>query len=100
LPALSTSVLRGVNVDGHSLMEILDGVLVNGLLPLAALGLAYGAGRHLTDQATQAEFINDASIATHKLYSHWIFSVRYIVPIAIAGAYALALIGFLLKFRN
>lgn len=97
LPALSTSVLHNVNYAGHGLLEILDGILVNGLLPLVALGLAFGLARYLKDARTADEFVNDDSIATHKLYSHWIFGVKWVVPTVIIGAFTLALIGVMLS---
>ena len=97
VPALSTSVFRSVSFEGHGLMEILDRLLVNGLLPLAAFGLAFGASKHLRDAATRSEFINDDTIATQKLYSHWIFCIRWIVPSVIAISYVLAIIGL---FKN
>ena len=94
LPALSTSYFKTFRFQGHNLLEVLDGVLVNGLLPLVTLGLAFGLARYLKDERTADEFVNDESLATHKLYSHWIFGVKWVAPVVIVGAFVLAAVGF------
>jgi len=93
VPALSTSALKGVEFRGHGLLEILDGVLINGLLPVAALGIAFAVSRRMKTEEVEAEFINDASIATKKLYSHWLFAMRWLAPLVILTAFALASYG-------
>ena len=93
LPALSTSALRGVNFRGHGMLEILDGILINGLLPLSALGVAFLTARKLKRERAEAEFVNDESIATQTLYSHWLFVMKWVAPILILGSLALALLG-------
>lgn len=92
-PALSTSVFAGVNVRGHGLLEVLDGLLINGLLPLSALGIAFIFMRKMKRDRIQAEFLNDESEATEVLYSHWLWAVKWLAPVVIIASFALALYG-------
>lgn len=98
VPALSTSAFRGVVFRGHGLLELLDGLLINGLLPLAALGLSIAISKHYRNPRVETEFVNDDSIATRKLYSHWLFVMRWFAPTVIGLAFAVALIGFVMSF--
>lgn len=98
LPALSTSVLRHVRFRGHGLLEILDEILINVLLPLVALGVSLAIGKKLNAERVREEFLNDDSITTVKLYSHWIFVLRYLAPTLIVAALLIAGWGFLRTF--
>lgn len=101
VPSLSTSVLKDVTFRGHGLLEILDNLLVNVLLPLAALLIAFVVAKRLRPDKIESEFINDDSIATRKLYSHWLFAMRWLAPGMILLAFAVALESFILSFlRN
>jgi NSS family neurotransmitter:Na+ symporter len=92
-PALSTSVFSRWQIGNRGLLEILDGILINGILPIAALGLSYVISSRLLRARVEAEFVNDDSIATRKLYSHWLFAIRWLAPAAIIGSLLLALWG-------
>ena len=92
---LSTSALRGVSFHGQGLLELLDGFLIDILLPLAALGLALGVSKRLSRERLESEFVNDDSIATKKLFSHWIFAVRWFAPGVIILAFVVAGLGLL-----
>jgi NSS family neurotransmitter:Na+ symporter len=98
VPALSTSVFRNVSFRGHGLLELLDGILVNWMLPVAALGIAFAVSKRLAPAQVESEFVNDDSIATRKLYSHWKFVLRWMAPTLILFAFAVALIGFIASF--
>lgn len=95
VPALSTSALRHVTVRGHGLLEVLDAVLINGLLPVSALGIAFLMMRKLKRERVQEEFINDESEATEVLYSHWLFALKWVAPAAIVASLLLAGYGLL-----
>ncbi len=91
LPALSASVFRNIKFQGRSLLETMDGVLINGLLPLAALFLVIVISRRLRGDLIRKEFVNDESIATEKLFSHWTFAITWLVPLIITGALLLGI---------
>ncbi|MES2963034.1 MAG: sodium-dependent transporter [Bdellovibrionota bacterium] len=93
LPALSTSALKEVNIGGHGLLEILDAILIDALLPLSALGISFLIARKLRRDKAEAEFVNDESVATQTLHSHWLFIIRWLAPILIIGSLVLAGLG-------
>ncbi len=103
VPALSTTLFAGFHYRGRSFMEILDSLLINGLLPLAALVVALALASSLKSSresggetsSVEAEFINDDSVATRKLFSHWIFVIRWVAPAVIVFSFALAIIGLI-----
>ncbi len=97
-PALSTSVLSDVSIHGHGLLEILDSLLINGLLPISALGIAFLMIRKIKRERLQEEFINDESEATEVLYSHWLFALRWVAPAIIIASLLLAGFGLLRTF--
>lgn len=93
MPALSTSALKGVNFRGHGMLEILDAILIDALLPLSALGIAFLMARKLKRDTAEDEFINDESVATQTLYSHWFFVIKWLAPVLISGSILLAALG-------
>lgn len=97
-PALASTTFRSYNLGGRNLLEMIDGALVNWLLPIAALGVALIASRRLKRESMRNEFINDDSPATQKLFSHWLFVLRWIVPAIVILAMVLALIGIIVEF--
>ncbi len=92
VPALSSSFLSGIQYRGHGVLQILDEILINIILPLIALGLCYIFSHYLKDEVKKSEFINDESPTTLKLFSHWIFIIKWVVPTTIITALLLAAI--------
>lgn len=93
IPALSTSVFGDVRFRDLNLLEILDSAVIGVFLPLVALAISIGVSRRLDINKLQSEFINDDSVATRKLFSHWLFAIRWFAPGAILLAFALAIWG-------
>jgi NSS family neurotransmitter:Na+ symporter len=94
LPALSASTFHRVRIGNRGLLEILDGFLIDIVLPLAAFGLALAVSKRLSRERLEKEFVNDDSFATQKLFSHWLFAVRWFAPAMIILAFAFAAFGF------
>lgn len=95
VPALATSTFRSFSWQGRGLLEALDGILVNGFLPVAALGVSIVISMKLKPEPIESEFLNDDSYTTLKLYSHWRFMLRWLAPGFIIFAYILAFWGFI-----
>ncbi len=93
VPALSTSVFRDVRFRELNLLEILDSAVIGVFLPLVALAISVGVSRRLDLNKLQSEFINDDSVATRKLFSHWLFVMRWFAPLLIFSAFILAVWG-------
>ncbi len=97
VPALSTSVFRNFSFMGLSVLQLLDGALINVLLPLIAVVMSYYISRGLSVELQRREFLNDDSIATNKLFSHWLFVLKWLAPCIIGFAFLMSLIGV---FKN
>jgi len=53
--------------------------------------------RRLKAEKVIAEFVNDDSLVTQKLYSHWRLVVTVLIPLLIVVCLGLALLGFFLN---
>ncbi len=92
-PALSTSTFQNFSYHGRGLLEILDALLINGVLPLTALGISYVVSKYLRTELKKREFINDESMATDRLFSHWSFVIKWVAPTLILGALLLEIVA-------
>ncbi len=96
IPALSTSALKHFSFHGRGILETLDGVLINGILPLTALGISLLVSHALRLDLKRKEFMLEDSPGTEQLFSHWIFVLRWVAPLLIGGALLLQFIDFLI----
>ncbi len=96
-PALSSSTFKGVRLGGKSLLEILDGMLINFFLPMIALGVAWAISKGLNKVEQEKQFVDADKIESVVLFSHWRVTIRYVVPIVIALAFLLQLLDIILK---
>jgi NSS family neurotransmitter:Na+ symporter len=92
-PALSSSVFKFVRFDGKSLLEILDGLLINIFLPLIALGIAFIIRKGLSLAEREKHFMDGQKIESVALYSHWLVAMKWLVPIVIGFAFVLHALG-------
>ncbi len=93
LPALSSSVFQDVRVGGRSVMENIDRILINWLLPVVALGilLAYNLG--FSEKEKEQDFIDRDKFVSYSMYPHWRFIVRW-------GAVVIISLGLLLQMAG
>ncbi len=92
-PALSSSVLSGVRVGGRGLLEFLDVALINWCLPITALIISQVVCWLLKRELMKAEFVDEESPGSERLYKHWIFGLRYITGPVVVIALLLQLIA-------
>ena len=78
LPALSSSTLQFVKIKGHTILELLDMILINWLLPIVGAILAILVSRNL--KGRREHFINPKKMVSAELYSHWEFILKWVVP--------------------
>ncbi len=93
LPALSSTVFKGVRLGERGLLEILDGLLIHWMLPITALVVSQLIYYRLERQKMSSEFIDPESLSSVKLYSHWMFVLRYVAPTVIIAALLLQVWG-------
>lgn len=93
LPALSSSVFGNVKLRERSVMEGLDSILINWILPIVALGLNWAYVRGTTDQEKENSFVNKEKTVSVAMYKHWIFAIKYLAPSIIVIGMILQIIG-------
>lgn len=96
IPALSTSYLGAIQYGGRGLLEILDAALINWLLPIAALVISQVVCYRLKSKIKEAEFLDENSPTSIKLYSHWLFVLKWLAVPIISLALILQAIGLFL----
>jgi NSS family neurotransmitter:Na+ symporter len=90
LPALSSSVLDNVRIGGRSLIESLDSLLINWLLPLVALGILWAFYKGTSEKEKETSFVDKQKFVSYSMYPHWIFILKWAAP-------AVILVGFILQ---
>lgn len=80
LPALSSSVFKEVRLGGRSLIEALDSLLINWMLPLIALGILMAYNWGTTDKEKELNFVDKDKFVSSTMYPHWYFILRWVAP--------------------
>lgn len=96
-PAFSQSLFKNFKLSGHGLIETLDLFLINGLLPVAGLGMVILALLGLTEKNRSDLFIESLNPTSHTMYSHWKFCLKWVVPSFIFLGLIFQLVGFFFK---
>jgi len=83
IPAFSGTLFKSFKVHGQGFIETMDSFLINGLLPIAGLGMVIIALLSLTEADRKKLFVQDASPTSYNMYTHWRFALKWVVPIVI-----------------
>ena len=89
IPALSSNVFREVQVGRRSLLAVLDAVVINWCLPVAALVISQIICWRLRQDLMRAEFLDPDAPGSELLFKHWIFVLRFVVTPVVLLALAL-----------
>lgn len=100
LPAFSSSVFSGVQVIGRSLMEVMDSVLINWILPLIALGLAVSINLGMSNVEKEAHFIDKNRFVSYSMYPHYKWALKWYAPGVIVLGMLLQVLGLYLKVHK
>lgn len=92
-PALSSTVFRTLQWGGRSLIESMDSLLINWLLPLVALGLMVSIRRGLGERELQRDFVGKEHLASTAMWPHWLTMVRWGIPALILLGLFLQIVG-------
>ncbi|MFZ4405283.1 MAG: sodium-dependent transporter, partial [Pseudobdellovibrionaceae bacterium] len=95
LPALSSTVLKDFTWGKKSLIEILDTVLINWILPLVALGFVWLFASGTSASWRQKEFVDKTRFVSTVMYEYWEKSLLWLIPGLIIFAYVLQVIDLL-----
>ncbi len=86
LPALSSNYFAAYRVGQQGLLELMDSVIINWLLPIAALLISQIVGHALRRELMDREFIDPLDPSSKVLYRQWSFALRFVAtPIVFLG---------------
>lgn len=97
IPALSSSVFKEVRIGQRSLIESLDSLLINWILPVVALGLLVAYNRGTTDREKELSFVDKEKFVSYSMYPHWLFMLKWGAPAVIVISMIMQIIGFTLS---
>ncbi len=97
LPAFSSSVFRDVRFFGKGLMELMDSILINWILPVIALGLLISINWGMTEKEKETQFIAKDRFVSYSMYPHWKWVLRWYAPGFIILGMLLQIFGLILK---
>lgn len=93
LPALSSSVFKNIRVGGKSLIESLDSLLINWLLPVVALFVLMAFNLGTTLQEKESSFVDRERFISFSMYPHWVFMLKWGAPFVIVLGVLLQVVG-------
>jgi NSS family neurotransmitter:Na+ symporter len=93
-PSLLSSPLSS-RIPHRSLIEVMDGILVNWILPVIALGISVSFAWIVPEAIKQKNFIDPKRFVSLSMYSHWTFALRWFVPAVITLGLILQIYGAL-----
>ncbi|MEK6774149.1 MAG: sodium-dependent transporter [Bdellovibrionota bacterium] len=95
LPALSGSFFSETRLGQKGLIELIDSLLINGFLPLVALGLSFIFFKGLSLKEKERLFIDKEKFVSYSMFPQWIFAVQWFAPVVIILGWILHLFGLL-----
>jgi NSS family neurotransmitter:Na+ symporter len=97
LPALSSSTFKHVRLAGRSLIEALDSLLINWMLPVVALGILIAFNWGTSEKEKEQSFVDKDKFVSYTMYPHWYFILRWAAPAVIILGLVLQIIGLFRK---
>lgn len=92
-PAFSGTIFKNVKILGRTVIEIFDSTLINVMLPIAVLGMVIVFFKTLSVSDRKKLFMNDQLPTSIAMYSHWIFFLKWVVPIVIILGLIMLFVG-------
>ncbi|MCB0392222.1 MAG: sodium-dependent transporter [Bdellovibrionales bacterium] len=93
LPALATSYLKDIKIMGMTILVLWDSLLVNWILPVIALLMALWIYYAIPKDKKFQEFMRKDLVKDDYMFKHWLFMLKWVVPLVTFAAFALSLIG-------
>lgn len=95
VPALSSTQLSGFGFAGRGLLETMDLILINWVVPIAALIFSQIVVYEVDQKMKRDEFMVFQGAEGEILYSHWRIIMRWVVPPVILAGLFLQFLGIL-----
>ena len=96
-PSFSSTLFKNLLISGHSIIDFFDTFIINGLLPLAGIGMVILALKAVDAKSRYQVFKSEKSVTSEKMYTHWEFVLKWIVPSIILFGLFFQGIGWLVK---
>jgi neurotransmitter:Na+ symporter, NSS family len=93
LPAFSGTYLKKIKIFDQSVIENIDSLLINYLLPIAVLGFIFVYFRFHKSSDRQGSFVSVDSPASMSLYKNWIWILKWVTPAIIIVALFLQILA-------
>lgn len=90
VPALSGTVFKSLRIFDLSMIQFIDVVVINWLLPISALALGYVFYKYYSQEELKENFVDTKKIESVRLFSDWNFVIKYLAP-------GLIILGFILQ---
>jgi neurotransmitter:Na+ symporter, NSS family len=90
-PAFSGTLFKNLKVMNQSLIENLDSVLINYLLPISVLGMIIIFFKSINEIDYKEKFVNESSESSQMLVKNWIWVLKWLAP-------CLIILGLILQF--
>lgn len=99
IPSFSSSMFRDVQFFGKGIMESMDSLLINWILPVIALGLLISINYGMSEKEKETQFIAKDRFVSYSMYPHWKWVLRWYAPGFIIVGMLLQVLGLLMKMR-
>lgn len=95
IPAFSTQIMSFFEGENKGLIELMDSFLINGILPLVALGVCLIFSRGLTSAEKEKHFVDKQKFVSYTMYPQWLFALKWFAPGVILLGWILQVYGLL-----
>lgn len=99
IPSFSSSLFRDVQFFGKGLMESMDSLLINWILPVIALGLLVSINYGMSEKEKESQFIAKDRFVSYSMYPHWKWVLKWYAPGFIILGMALQILGLLMNVK-
>lgn len=93
IPAFSGTLFKNIKILDQTVIENLDSLLINYLLPISVLGMIIVFFKSINQIDYKEKFISDQSESSQMLVSHWIWVLKWLAPFLIVLGLVLQIIG-------
>lgn len=94
IPALSGTVFKDFRVSDLSMLQLLDAVIINWILPISAFFIGLSFYYSTENTIKEKQFVQSQIIGSDKLYMDWNILIKYVTPSVLIVALSLQILSF------
>ncbi len=84
IPALSGMLMQRLKLGQRGVLESVDSLIINWILPLIALGLCFAITAGMQQKVKEDLFVNMEKVESEVLFSHWQWTLKWFIPSVIS----------------